>query len=291
MGGIGGGARVNAVDLHTHTTESDGTYEPLELVQAAARAGIRTLAITDHDNMAAYEIAGPAARDAGVELIRGIELSTKYHGHSVHLLGYFFNGEPAPEFDAWIGGMLDNRRDRNRRLAQRLREIGLDIHVEDAERYGRRMTGRPHFARALVAKGYVSTIREAFDKYIGEEGGAYVERESPGIAEAITRILDGGGVPSLAHPVRLPVRDHCLREAMISEFAAVGLPAIETFHSDHSAGDTRRYIGLAEKYGLAMSGGSDFHGANKPGVELGRGINGNLRIPDSIVPALRALSR
>jgi hypothetical protein len=282
---------VNLVDLHTHTTESDGTFEPEELVTAAVRAGLRTLAITDHDTMAAYELAAGTAREAGLELIPGIELSTKHAGSTVHLLGYFFDGEPAPGFDEWIEGMLEGRRDRNRRLARRLRDLGLDVHVEEAEKYGRRLTGRPHFARVLVAKGYAGTAREAFDRYIGESGDAYVERESPATADAIEHILAAGGVPSLAHPVRLSVDNTAAEEALIAEFVEAGLPAIETFHSDHSPADTRRYLAIAEKYGLAVSGGSDFHGANKPGIELGGGLNGNLQIPEWIVPALRARSR
>ncbi len=274
------------IDLHSHTTESDGTYTPEELVDAANAAGLQALAITDHDTVSAYETATAAAQGSALEVIRGIELTTKHGLSTVHLLGYFFTGAPTAGFDAWLDGLLSGRRDRNRRLAQRLQELGLDMHLEEAEKVGRRMTGRPHFARVLVAKGYVRTIREAFDKYIGEYGTAYVERESPVVAEAIQRITEGGGVTSLAHPIRLNVGDK--EEETIAEFAGAGLHAIEAFHSDHSKADTKRYLAMAEKYGLAVSGGSDFHGGNKPGIELGRGINGNLRIPEWVLPGLRA---
>ena len=281
---------MNLVDLHTHTTESDGTLSPEELVRAAAKAGVRTLAITDHDTMEADAAAVAAASTFGLELIRGIELTSKHPTGNVHLLGYFFNGGPKGDFAAWLDRLLEGRRDRNRRLALRLQELGLDVSVEEAERYGRRLTGRPHFARVLVAKGYVRTIREAFDRYIGESGDAYVERESPGVSEAIHRITAAGGVVSLAHPARIVVRDSDQEAATVAEFGAAGLGAIEAFHSDHDEAATRHYQALADKLGLAVSGGSDFHGANKPGVEIGSGVNGNLRVPEWVVPALRARS-
>lgn len=282
---------MNHVDLHTHTTESDGTVTPEELVRAAAGAGLRTLAITDHDTMEAYEPASAVARQSGIELIRGIELTSKHPNGNVHLLGYFFNGVPAGDFNVWLDRLLEGRRDRNRRLARRLQELGLDVTVEEAERYGRRLTGRPHFARVLVEKGYVRTIREAFERYIGESGDAYVERESPVVADAIRRIAAAGGVVSLAHPSRIIVRDSGEEDSAVAEFVAAGLGAIEAFHPDHDEAATRYYQALAARFGLALSGGSDFHGANKPGVELGRGFNGNLQVPDWVVPALRARAR
>jgi predicted metal-dependent phosphoesterase TrpH len=282
---------LNLVDLHTHTTESDGTLTPEELVRAAFESGLRTLAITDHDTMEGHAPALAAAKAHGIDLIRGIELTSKHTSGNVHLLGYFFDVVPGGDFDAWLDHVLESRRDRNRRLAARLRELGLDITVEEAERYGRRLTGRPHFARVLVAKGYVRSIRDAFDHYIGETGDAYIERESPGVAEAIGRIIAAGGIPSLAHPFRLVVRDRAEEQATIAQFAAAGLGAIEAFHPDHDEAATLHYQDLAARFGLAVSGGSDFHGANKPGVELGRGVNGNLRVPEWVVPALRARSR
>jgi predicted metal-dependent phosphoesterase TrpH len=279
---------LNSIDLHTHTTESDGTFTPEELIQAASEAGLRTLAITDHDTFAGYEAAAALAPD--LDLIRGIELTTTHAGKNVHLLGYFFKGSPTSGFEAWVEALLEKRRERNHRLARRLQDLGLDVHLEEAEKYGRRLTGRPHFARVMIAKGYVETVREAFDRYIGESGDAYVERESPEIGRAIERVTGAGGVTSLAHPIRLNTRTTS-EEELIAGFASAGLAAIEVFHSDHTEADSQRYLAIAEKYGLAVTGGSDFHGAYKPGIELGRGINGNLRIPEWVVPALRARSR
>ena len=272
---------MSLVDLHTHTTESDGTSSPLELISEAAAAGVGTLAITDHDTFAAHAVAGPAAAAAGIDLICGIELTCKHEGRNVHLLGYFRNGGPQGSFNDWLNGLLSARRDRNRRLAKRLQDLGLDVTVEDAERYGRTLTGRPHFARALIEKGYVTSIREAFDRYLGESGRAYVEREAPPVAVAVDQIRDAGGLASLAHPIRL-IAD-AGEESVIAEFAAAGLEAIEAYHTDHTAADVARYLALADKLGLRLTGGSDYHGTNKPGARLGYCMNGSQPIPASAV--------
>ena len=284
---------MNLVDLHTHTTESDGTLQPLELVREAASAGVRILAITDHDTVFRSAEVSEAAQQSGIELIRAIELSCKHAGNSVHLLGYFFNGVGVGlgEFEGWLQQIQGSRRDRNRRLALRLRELGLDVHVEDAEKFGPGLTGRPHFARALIEKGYVKSLREAFDRYLGEAAPGYVERDSPDVPTAIRHMTAAGAVPSLAHPIRVGPKNSEAQEQIIAGFAAAGLPAIEAFHSDHTQADTQHFIVMARKYGMAVSGGSDFHGANKPGVQLGSGLNGNLRIPEWVVPGLRERSR
>ncbi len=237
---------MSLVDLHTHTTESDGTFTPEELIQAADARRNRHARHYGSRHVRGIR-SGVGWLAAGIELIRGIELTCQHTSGNVHLLGYFFNGGPQGEFVAWLNALLDSRRDRNRRLERRLQELGLDVHLEEAEQYGRRITGRPHFARVLVAKGYAANLREAFDKYVGELGQAYVERESPAVAEAIERILAAGGVPSLAHPIR--IRGD--QESAIAEFAAAGLPAIEAFHSDQGQADTQRYLALAGKYGLS----------------------------------------
>jgi predicted metal-dependent phosphoesterase TrpH len=270
------------IDLHSHTNESDGTFSPAQLIAEAARAGVDTLGITDHDTFAGYDLAVAAARDSGVNLICGIELSTKLHGRSVHLLGYFFQPELLPDFRRWILDLQAARRDRNVRLVARLRELGFDITLAEAEARGRGMTGRPHFAQLMVEKGYVKNLREAFDEYLDESAIGYVYREEPLFAEGVERIRQAGGIASLAHPIRVKgdIR------ALTPELCASGLNAIEAYHSDHTASDTQLYLDLARQYGLHVTGGSDFHGAVKPGVMLGTGA-GNLRIPDDLVERLR----
>jgi predicted metal-dependent phosphoesterase TrpH len=280
---------LSLVDLHTHTTESDGTLTPVELVRAAADAGVRVLAITDHDTITDSPEARDEARRTGVALIRGIELSCRHEGKSIHLLGYFFDGVSRGGFGQWLDEILESRRDRNVRLERRLKELGVTVTVKEAEAYGQGLTGRPHFARVMIDKGYVSGIREAFDRYLGESAPGYVERYSPDVSEAIERMRTAGAVPSLAHPIRVGGGDPGRQDLMIARFAEQGLIAIEAFHTDHSPELTGRFLSLASKYGLAVSGGSDFHGENKPGVELGTG-SGNLRVPEWVVEGLRQRS-
>jgi predicted metal-dependent phosphoesterase TrpH len=272
------------IDLHSHTNESDGTCSPEELIAEAVRAGVTTLGITDHDTFKGHDLAAPFAREAGVELICGIELSTKLHGHSVHLLGYFFEMDTLGDFRTWILDQQAARRDRNIRLVARLRELGFDITLEEAEARGRGMTARPHFAQILVEKGYVKNYREAFDQYLDESAKGYVYRREAQFAEGVAIIRKAGGIASLAHPVRV----NGDIPALMPELCESGLTAIEAYHSDHTPADTELYLELARKYGLLVTGGSDFHGAVKPGVHLGTGMNGNLKVPEGLVEKLRA---
>lgn len=270
------------VDLHSHTDESDGSTPPEQLVAMAADTGLTALAITDHDTFAGYEKAKPAAMRAGFDLVRGIELNSKHQGRVVHILGYFLNGDPAPELQRWLNHVLEARRERNRRMIDRLRGLGVDITLEEVEALGRTLTGRPHFAKVLLSKGYVDNREDAFRKYIGEDAIGYVERETVPTAEAIERLHNAGGVASLAHPIRLGIRDAEAEERFIAGLRDSGLTAIEVYHSDHRPADVQRYLGIAEKYGFRVTGGSDFHGDNKPGVQLGKA-----RVPDSVLAGLR----
>ena len=167
------------IDLHSHTNESDGTCSPAEVIGEAVLAEVEALAITDHDTLAGYDQAVPLAAAAGVDLVCGIELSTKLHGHSVHLLGYFLSGGPLAGFREWVLEMQASRRERNIRLVARLRELGIDVSLEEAEARGRGMTGRPHFAKIMIEKGYVADYRQAFDEYLDESAKAYVYRREP----------------------------------------------------------------------------------------------------------------
>jgi predicted metal-dependent phosphoesterase TrpH len=271
------------IDLHSHTNESDGSCSPAELVAEALRAGVTTLGITDHDTFKGYDQAVPIAAEAGLELVCGIELSTKLHGRSVHLLGYFLGEESLDEFRDWVTGQQAARRDRNVRLIARLQELGFDITLAEAEARGRGMTGRPHFAQIMVEKGYVSNLRQAFDDYLDESAKGYVFRAEPQFAEGVQRIRAAGGIASLAHPVR--VKGDI--PALMPELCDSGLNAIEAYHSDHTPNDTKLYLGLASRYGLHVTGGSDYHGTVKPNVALGTGYNGNLQIPPDLLARLK----
>jgi len=278
------------IDLHTHTNESDGSYTPAELIDHAVALKLEALAISDHDTFAGYDQAiGPAA-NAGLDLVCAIELGARTIGaprRTVHLLGYFLHQPPSMEFRAWLNELLANRRERNLRLIDKLQAMGVEIALAEVEKIGRTLTGRPHFARVLVHKGYAANSEEAFRKYLGESAAAFVERQQPDANVGIQQILAGGGLPVLAHPGRLGIRDAEVEEQFISGLKNVGLRGIEVYHSDHQTADVDRYSELAKKYDLTVSGGSDFHGDAKPRVALGTGVGGNVNVPKSVLEKLR----
>jgi len=245
--------------------------------------GVKTLGITDHDTFRGHEQAQSLAKAAGIDLVCGIELSTKLHGRSVHLLGYFLGENGLADFREWVLDLQAARRERNIRLVARLQELGFDITLEEAEARGRGMTGRPHFAQIMVEKGYVPNLRAAFDDYLDESAKGYVYRREPHFVEGVERIRKAGGIASLAHPVRV----HGDVPAMLPSLCDSGLNAIEVYHSDHGPKETELYLALAKRYRLLVTGGSDFHGDVKPGVRLGSGANGNLRIPEDLLEQLR----
>jgi predicted metal-dependent phosphoesterase TrpH len=275
------------IDLHSHTDQSDGTFSAAELVAEAKRVGLSALAITDHDTIKGYEKAVPFAAEAGLTLICGIELSTRFRGGSMHLLGYFPCDPPPQEFRSWLDFLLESRRDRNRRLIAKLNSLGIDITLDEVETQGRTLTARPHFARVLVAKGYARDLQDAFDQYLDESARGYVQRHEIPTEEAIERIRHAGGISSVAHPVRVARNNWAILAEYVKELTAAGLQAIEVFHSDHSLENVSYYQSLAERFDLAMTGGSDFHGANKPSIELGTGYRRNLCVPDEILATLR----
>jgi predicted metal-dependent phosphoesterase TrpH len=278
------------IDLHSHTDRSDGTFTPAELIAEARRIGLEAIAITDHDTLAGYDLALPLAEAAGFDLLCGIELSTRFHGGSVHLLGYFPKGDPGPEFRSWLSSLLASRRERNGRLIENLRALGIDITLNEVEREGKSLTGRPHFARVLVAKGYARDLTHAFDEYLGESSRTFAQRQEVPIAEAIAHIRKAGGIASMAHPARVARNHWETLKTWVGELAGAGMQAIEVHHSDHSPEGVAYYASLAEGYGLAMTGGSDFHGANKPQIRLGTGRNCNVHVPYELLRRLRALA-
>lgn len=283
------------IDLHTHSTASDGTDSPLELLNRAAELGLQALAITDHDTLAGSDEAVHAARAAGLEFVRGVEISTRLASEpdpacrSVHILGYFFS-EPDPAFRRWLDSLKSRRRARNLAMAARLCELGMPVTLEEAEAFGNNITGRPHFARVLREKGFVQTLEQAFREWLGEHCPAYIEREDPAPEEGIRRIREAGGVASLAHARRLNKGGSAAEEQIVRGFVDSGLDALEVWHSDHGESCRSRYTNLALKYGLAMTGGSDYHGEHKPDVLLGRGRRGQ-RPPLSLLDDLRRRAR
>lgn len=280
------------IDLHAHTDESDGSLTPGDLVSLATRIGLDALAITDHDTLNGYYLAREAAATANLDLVCGIELNTRMskdrslRSRSVHLLAYFVSKEPSPTFAAWLEGERLERRDRNSQLARKLQNEGVAITLEEVESRGRSLAGRPHFARILVEKGYARDAEEAFRRYLGEGAPSFVARQSKTAEEVIGIVRSAGGMPVIAHPVRLELPPDKERE-LLKEYRSAGLAGLEVYHSEHSAELQNHYGQLAKELNLVPTGGSDFHGAIKPDIELGRGLRGNVRVPRDILDKLR----
>jgi len=277
------------VDLHSHTIKSDGSLTPAELIDLACLKGLSALAITDHDTLEGYDEAQSFAAAAGLDLICGVELGTKFHARSIHILGYFFQGQPGEEFRGHLRCLQTARRERNDRLAARLRELGLEVEREEVEKLGHSQTGRPHFALLLVNKGYAADIREAFDRYLDESAPGYVERSDPSLTNVLGWIHKAGGLASWAHPGRMIQHSGLPAASLFQEMAYHGLDAVEAFHSDHTGEEQEVYSFQAAKLGLAVTGGSDFHGDAKPHIELGRvGISlGGLEVLRRLGPTAR----
>jgi 3',5'-nucleoside bisphosphate phosphatase len=248
------------IDLHLHTTASDGRSNPSELVGLAWDAGIRTMSVTDHDTVAAVPQSAALASTCGIDFVPGIELTAVWGQRDVHILGYFI--DPASRrLGEFLEGQRADRIRRVRAMADRLASLGkplnADALVSSSAGDEGHLIGRPMVAWALVCAGHVADIRQAFDELIGEGKPAYVPREGASPAEVIALVSEAGGIASLAHPGVLGCDD------LIPELAASGLAALEAYHSDHDARTTEHYLSLARAHGLAVSGGSDYHGDEK----------------------------
>ncbi len=280
------------IDLHSHTNASDGTLTPAELIAMAERVHLSALSITDHDTFDGYEQALPFARAAGLDLVRGIELNSRLsldgssHPRYVHVLVYFPLHEPTPGFKTWLAEQQADRRSRNTKLAKALQDAGVDITLAEVEARGRSLAGRPHFARILMEKGYATNFEDAFHKYLGEDAPSYVERDSNTTEEVIAIARRGGGIPVVAHPIRIGLQ-RLQEPVVLSRFKEAGLGGLEVIHSDHPPALQLHYAALAEEFGLLPTGGSDFHGAVKPDIELGTGRDHNVHVPLAYLDALR----
>jgi predicted metal-dependent phosphoesterase TrpH len=278
------------IDLHSHTNESDGSLTPKELIDLALRIKLEALAITDHDTFEGYEKALPLAQAAGLKLLQGIELNSRAHFNGTtkyaHILAYFPSGPPLAEFLSWLTETRRERAERNEKLAASLRANGVDITLAEVEIKGRSLTGRPHFARVLVDKGYARSLEDAFQRYLGEEAPSYVHRESLSTFETIALVRKGGGIPVVAHAIRLGL-DRVTERNFLEEAKAAGLLGLEVYHSEHSPELQQYYLQLASELKLLPTGGSDFHGKSvKPDIDLGTGRNGNVSVPLSFLTGL-----
>jgi 3',5'-nucleoside bisphosphate phosphatase len=282
------------IDLHVHTTFSDGASSPQVLIQEAHNAGLRALAITDHDTLAGFDAAMPFASRSGLELMCGVEVSTSLAAGAtnqrttVHLLGYFLDQLPSTAFKEWLAPISSTRRERNFKLIAHLQKK-FAIQWTDFQQPPESLS-RTHFARLLVAKGYVPDQQSAFDLHLSDQSLAGIERPLPSVLDGIVNIRAGGGLASLAHPVRLPFQDPGSLRCFIHQMAGCGLQGLEVYHSDHTAEQTQHFLELARDLSLVITGGSDYHGANKPGIRLGTG-RGDLRLPYSILEQMRSVAQ
>ncbi|MDR1660463.1 MAG: PHP domain-containing protein [Desulfovibrio sp.] len=279
------------IDLHTHSTASDGSDSPTQLVAAARAAGLAAIALTDHDTTAGLEEAETAGKEAGITVIRGCELSTMVENDTLrmHILGLWLPRNTG-DLQARLQELRAKRDARNDRIVALLRDCGLDIGMEDVRRQARgESVGRPHIAASLLAKGYVKTLAEAFGRYLGRQGKAYVPKEVMKAEEAVHMLAGMGATVCLAHPMLdKPPPDKL--EALVAHLIPQGLSAVEIWHSEHSAEDTRAALELAHRFKLGLSGGSDYHGRNKPGIRPGVG-RGNLRVGMDVLENLVRLRR
>ncbi len=268
-------SEADRVDLHTHTYFSDGKLSPEELVELAAQKGLAALALTDHDNVDGLERFLAAGAAHGVETVPGVELSCVHEDLEVHMVGLFI--QPTEACRARLTQVRTARTFRMQAMLERLQDLGIDLTIDDIPQEEGKSFGRPHLARALVAKGVVQTTGEAFARYIGDDGPAYVPKTRLSAKEGIDLIHDIQGVSVLAHPGMSNLMDR------IPDFASLGVDAVESFYWRHSADTRRRVETFCAELGLGLSGGSDFHGQGEGG-----GL-GDLPIPYQVLEDLRAL--
>ncbi|MEL6604320.1 MAG: PHP domain-containing protein [Cyanobacteria bacterium J06614_10] len=267
------------LELHTHTTRSDGSLSPTELVNFAIAQGVKALAITDHDTMAGWEEAIAAAQQTDLEVIPGLELSTVYNGRSMHILGYY---PEAQKLAAPLQERVEGRKRRARKMADKLTALGYPITLP--EMAPAMAPGRPHIAAALKQAGHVSSHNEAFERFLKEDGPAYVPYEKFTAQQGIELLRRCGAVPVWAHPY---IFRGGTVETILPELVDAGLMGIEVYHPTHSVSQTRRLEEYCQEHGLLMTGGSDYHGPKKEKNPDFRDLNA-LSVPLSLLPPLKA---
>ena len=272
------------IDLHTHSTVSDGSDPPERIPELAAANGCRAVALTDHDRLDGLEVAAARAAAVGVELVRGVEISCEHRG-TMHLLVYFLPAGEGPLQDE-LGRLQDARDDRNRRLADRLAVLGLPVTYEEImAEAGGQGAGRPHVASILVRKGVVGSIQEAFDVWLAKGRPAYLEKTRLAPDVAVRLAVASGGVPVLAHPLSLDLSAEST-SAVVAELAGFGLAGVEAWYGRYSPSDREGIAAVAAAHGLVATGGSDYHGRFKPDLQVGVG-RGDLSVADGVLEELR----
>lgn len=277
---------MKKIDLHIHTTASDGTLTPAECVFRAKDLGLFAIAITDHDTAAGVLAAREAGEKCGVEVISGIEISADYLGiEGVHILGYFIDPN-APALNELLEWVIQERDARNEKIAAAMRGDGIDVNLELLhEKYGTTVIGRPHFAALLAEKGLADSVSDAFDKYLSEGGKYYRRREYIPMERAFSVIERSGGKAVLAHPYQYGFSEAELI-ALVGTVRSYGAVGIECLYSGYTSEQSEYLRSLAEHFDMCITGGSDYHASRKPDIEMGRG-NGSLSVPYDILEKLK----
>ena len=278
---------MDTIDLHIHTTASDGTDAPARAVELAGALGLRAVGITDHDTVSGVAEAVAAGERLGVEVVPGIEISSDYRDNTVHILGYFID-PAAPALDRMMNWAEEQRRERNQKMAEMLSADGFDISMEALEEeFPGAVLGRPHFAEHLVHRGYVSSVQEGFTRYLSMRGKYFIPKRRIPLAEAGAVIRAAGGVAVVAHPLqyRYPLEEVT---AMLQYAREAGVGCVECYYSNHTVEEQQWLLDRAEALGMGVTGGSDYHGTRKPAIALGSG-KGTLAVPYSVLEDLKNL--
>ena len=271
------------IDLHVHSTASDGTCSPRELVRMAAERGLAAIALSDHDTVSGYAEAAAEGAGLGLEVVPAIEISTKF-GRAVHILGYYIDME-SPELTALLDWIVHDRDSRNIKMAELMAADGLPVSYEVMQQRFGEVIGRPHFAQLLVELGLAPSVKAAFELYVEKGRKYYQPRNILPIEQAVSIIVNAGGIASLAHPFQYRLDDGGLRE-LIEHCISLGLGAMECRYSGYTTEQSDYLEALAEEYGLLKTGGSDFHGSNKPHIALGSGT-GDMNVPYEYLETLK----
>lgn len=272
------------IDLHFHSTFSDGSLTPEQLVKEAVEAGLTAISLTDHDCTDGTETFLEACHKHMIRGISGIEISADIKHGTLHMLGYFVNYKDS-DLQAKLKQIRDGREIRNKEILEKLHSIGMDLEWDEVKKHaGEDVVGRPHFALALMARGHVASGEEAFEKYLGKGRPAYADRFRFSPEDSIKMIYKAGGIPVLAHPSTLGLKEAELVK-YVTELRGMGLQGIEVYYSEHNTMQMKEYHAIARGLDLVVTGGSDFHGSLNPAIHLGRGF-GNLNVPDELVNAM-----
>lgn len=277
---------MSFVDLHSHSTASDGTLAPAAVVRLAKERGLNALSLTDHDTIGGIEEAAAEAAKIALDFLPGIEISCDYPPGTMHILGYGIDPK-SQVLTEMTRQLIEGRDNRNPKIVEKLQSLNVAITMEEVEAEAKGgVIGRPHIAAILVRKGYVSSIKQAFNEYLAPGGKAYFDKERLTSRQALSMILESGGLPVLAHAFQLRTENDAQLETVVKNLCDQGLAGIEVMHSDHDPAWVEKCTRLADRHGLVKTGGSDFHGGNKKDIDLGHAAG--RRIPRAFYDQLVA---